>query len=1282
MRGLHYRRRSAPLLAAVALWAGLAADAAAQGNAAADRAALEALYDATGGPGWTDSTNWNTSAPIGEWFGVTTDAAGRVTWLELPGNGLTGPIPAALGDLALLRILTLRSRWDSTSQQSVKNALTGSIPPALGRLANLWGLYLDENDLTGPIPAELGNLVNLGYLGLLGNDLTGPIPAELGNLVNLGVLDLRFNDLTGPIPAELGSLVNLGALSLSKNDLTGPIPAELGSLVNLETLDLSSNALTGSIPAELGSLVNLEWLRLSSNALTGSIPAELGSLVNLEWLRLSSNALTGSIPAELGNLVNLETLDLSTNALTGSIPAELGNLVNLDGLYLGENELTGPIPAELGNLENLENLQLWGNALTGPVPAWLGNLTGLRSLDLGGNDLTGPIPSELGNLENLEHLQLYSNALTGSLPQSLTRLSQLRRLDIRNTGVCAPTDTEFLAWLETIEFIGDTCNRPPETGGTIPPQALAELGPAVGVSTAPYFFDPDGDWLTYAAASSNAGVVTAFVSGDTVFASGDIVWLMPRAAGTARVTVTAQDPDGLSATQVMTVTTAASAGPQSDREVLEVFYDSTSGASWRDSTNWKTSAPLGEWHGVTTDPAGRVTGLELYFDLNGLIPPALGSLVNLRVLILGANYRLMGPIPGELGNLVNLRELTFYANELTGPIPAELGNLVNLRELTFYANELTGPIPAELGNLVNLRELNLWNNKLTGPLPAALGNLVNLRLLDLSRNDFTGPIPAALGSLVNLVELDLRFNDLTGPIPAELGRLKSLGRLDLSYNWRLSGPLPSGIPNLGLNIFVTQMCAPAAWQERLTSEFYGLLCEAEAETDVTIDVAVVYTPAAREAAGGAAAIEAEIDLMIAETNQAYATSGVHQRLALVGRSEVPYTETSSLVDIDRLISSTDGHMDEAHALRARTGADLVHLIAGGPNYVVAGRGQLVGAFGVTHRLGGGLVFAHELGHNMGLVHDRYEAHHGRAGGNAGGVSPHPAYGYVNQQAFVAGAAESSRWSTIMSYPTQCVDAGINCQWLPLFSNPRQSYNGDPLGIPYGAGASGVTGPADAAAVLNAMGPAVAWSRDRPAGANRPPAASGTLPDRALILPGMLTVDVSPAFVDPDGDPLSYTVSSSAPDVVTVLAAGPRVTLTAVGGGRATIRVTATDPGGLSATQAFTVTVAMRSPFTDDPLVAGVTPVRAVHFTELRTRIDALRSAAALGRFVWTDPVLRAGVTPVRLVHLLELREALGAAYAAAGRAEPRWTDAAPVAGSTPIRAVHLMELRAAVVALE
>ena len=193
---------------------------------------------------------------------------------------------------------------------------------------------------------------------------------------------------------------------------------------------------------------------------------------------------------------------------------------------------------------------------------------------------------------------------------------------------------------------------------------------------------------------------------------------------------------------------------------------------------------------------------------------------------------------------------------------------------------------------------------------------------------------------------------------------------------------------------------------------------------------------------------------------------------------------------------------------------------------------------------------------------------------------------------------------------------------------------------------------------------------------------GRLPDRSLTLHGALTVDVSPAFADPDGDPLSYASSSSSPGVVAVSATGARVTLTAVGEGAATVRVTATDLGGLSAAQSFGVVVAARAPFTDAPIVPGVTPVRAVHFTELRSRIDALRAGTGLGRFAWTDPVLRAGVTPVRSVHLLELREALSEAYASAGRAAPRWADASPSTGSTPIRALHLTELRAAVLALE
>ena len=53
------------------------------GDAASDRAALVALYNATGGANWGNNGKWLSNAPMGEWHGVTTDSDGRVTHLDL-----------------------------------------------------------------------------------------------------------------------------------------------------------------------------------------------------------------------------------------------------------------------------------------------------------------------------------------------------------------------------------------------------------------------------------------------------------------------------------------------------------------------------------------------------------------------------------------------------------------------------------------------------------------------------------------------------------------------------------------------------------------------------------------------------------------------------------------------------------------------------------------------------------------------------------------------------------------------------------------------------------------------------------------------------------------------------------------------------------------------------------------------------------------------------------------------------------------------------------------------
>ena len=119
-------------------------NALAQGSVATDKAALEALYDATAGSSWTTRTNWKTTEVLSAWYGVTTDGNGRVTELVLCYNQLSGEIPAALGNLANLQTLDLCG-----------NQLSGEIPAALGDLANLEILSLYDNQLSGEIPAAL-----------------------------------------------------------------------------------------------------------------------------------------------------------------------------------------------------------------------------------------------------------------------------------------------------------------------------------------------------------------------------------------------------------------------------------------------------------------------------------------------------------------------------------------------------------------------------------------------------------------------------------------------------------------------------------------------------------------------------------------------------------------------------------------------------------------------------------------------------------------------------------------------------------------------------------------------------------------------------------------------------------------------------------------------------------------------------------------------------------------------------------------------------------------------
>jgi len=201
-----------------------------------------------------------------------------------------------------------------------------------------------------------------------------------------------------------------------------------------------------------------------------------------------------------------------------------------------------------------------------------------------------------------------------------------------------------------------------------------------------------------------------------------------------------------------------------------------------------------------------------------------------------------------------------------------------------------------------------------------------------------------------------------------------------------------------------------------------------------IDVMILYTPEARDAAGGVAGIEATAQAAVDIANDAFSNSDVTPRFNLVHTQLASYNDSGNLGSDLSWLKGNSG----VAGLRDTHGADLVSLlVSAGGGY--CGRGYVMRtpgldfedwAFQVTARncAVGNLSWAHEHGHNMGMEHDP-------ANGIAPGSASYPwSFGH-----YVSGS-----YRTVMSYSNQCTN--YNCTRVPYFSNPNVSYLGAATGI--------------------------------------------------------------------------------------------------------------------------------------------------------------------------------------------------------------------------------------------
>ena len=261
-----------------------------------------------------------------------------------------------------------------------------------------------------------------------------------------------------------------------------------------------------------------------------------------------------------------------------------------------------------------------------------------------------------------------------------------------------------------------------------------------------------------------------------------------------------------------------------DCTVLEKLFMDTDGYNWFNIRGWLVTNQPCDWYGITCESSAwprEIIHIDLSANnLTGVLPGDLALLTELQSIRIdntgrGARLRkLISVIPPSIGDLEHLEVLMLGNNAFTGTIPPELGDLTNLRELSLSANQLLGPVPESFGKLINLQHLDLHENRLGGHLPDTLQNLLRLEYFNLSQNLFIGTLPAWTGKLDALNFFDASQNQLSGTIPEELIHLDNLFWLSLADNdleGALSLPTATFAANIqNCNLQGNRICLPDA----------------------------------------------------------------------------------------------------------------------------------------------------------------------------------------------------------------------------------------------------------------------------------------------------------------------------------------------------------------------------------------------------------------------------------------------------------------------------------------
>jgi hypothetical protein len=235
----------------------------------------------------------------------------------------------------------------------------------------------------------------------------------------------------------------------------------------------------------------------------------------------------------------------------------------------------------------------------------------------------------------------------------------------------------------------------------------------------------------------------------------------------------------------------------------------------------------------------------------------------------------------------------------------------------------------------------------------------------------------------------------------------------------------------------------------------GITLTAQTDTNDILDILVVYTPTARQWAGGVNAMELLITMAMDESNQILSNSGVSLRFRLVHQTQTFDTSFqdpasgSTLLNYMTFFSGETndptGILDAEQALRETYKADLVVVISG-PTDVCGVAWQMKTTTSTKYAVSltavncmvGYYTFGHEIGHNLGSTHD------------ATATSTSRMFTYSQGWCWdksTATGCDGSCMRTVMAYAS-CISATYQCTDCPktmYYSNPNVVVYGNVAG---------------------------------------------------------------------------------------------------------------------------------------------------------------------------------------------------------------------------------------------